>query len=303
MQKTRRRIIKNLAIYKFEKEIKLNKELVEQNIHVELTDLQSENFGFCELYEGTYLEENVQGYSILKVRHSKRKDIKDSTVEREYTRRMEKLSKEGTPFDLDQLLEEVNTDLIRTSEITTKSFMLVVDHVNQCIMVDATRNVAEDSLHLLHKVLKEDVQLEALLPEQAFMQKLLTGYVSNVNSIPDPMVQGYHVEMGYKTEVGKKAKSSNVIIKNEDICGEEVNKHLDSGKVVNKLEIDHDGIIFFKIDNTFFINSIKFEEALKYEEDTDSSASLNFLSEWQLKLPELSKMVSILETELSKVEI
>ena len=205
---------------------------------------------------------------------------------------------------MDQLLQEVNEDLIRTADITKKTFMLVIDHNNKKVMIDAPRNVAEEALQLLHTVLVEDIQFEVLMPDQAVMQKMLTSYVNKPLLVPEPVILGYHVEMGSKTEVGVKAKSSNVIIKNEAVeDNDEVKKHLASGKVVNKIQLDHDGVICANMDNTFFINAIKFEEALKYKEDTDISASLNFLAEWQQKLPEVSKFVVILENELENVSV
>lgn len=296
--------MKQLAIYKYEDvQLKVDVERVEFLKHKQLTDLQSVSSGFCELYEDVYVQNDVDGFTMLKIRQSKRSEPKPDTVEREFLRKQQKMTKDGLEVDLDVLLEEVNTELLRVQDIKTKDILVVIDHEKELVYVDAPRTLAEDVLYLVHDVLVEDVAFEVVMPEQAVMQKLLTKYLKDSVSIPEPMILGYHVEMGYPTQVGKKAKSSNVIVKGEDIDTDEVEKHLTSGKVVNKLELDNDAVVYFKVDNTMFISGIKFEEALKYKEDDDITASLNHLSEWQLKLPEISKLVSILIEEQELVEL
>lgn len=295
--------MKQLSMYQTEQEINLDYTSTESLRHVPLTELQMSKIGFVELYEDCLYTTNVENYSIFKVRHTKRKPVKQETIEYEYNNRIKKLAKQELSFDMDVVLQEVEDDLIRMSEQSSKDILVVFDHVNKRFMIDAPRTAAEDVLHFMKKIIvNEEYQFELVTSDPAMMQKLMTGYVLKEDTMPEPFVLGEYTELGLPAVIGGKPKTSKVIIKDEHSSCDEVKKHLLNNKLINKLELDADGVVFFNIDSTFMITKLAFEESLAYDENPELSLEENLLAHWNVIFPELSKDVNILLRELGKLE-
>lgn len=293
--------MKNLSLYKTEDTLTFDFTKVEENLHAPLTSLQSEKIGFVELFEGTYYTTNVEGYTIFKVAITKRKEPKQETVENEFTYRLAQNEKKGITVDLDMLLEEVNIDLNRTAEQTHKEVLVVFDHINKRFMIDAPRPIAEDAMSLLH-VLYEGATFEVIKTDPLYMQQLMTKYVVDEDTIPEPFCLAEYTELAEKVKVGaEKAKPSTILVKKEYSSCDEVQKHIACGKLVNKLELDYSGVLYFKVDTTFFINSVSFDQELKYSENEELTKEDNLTAHWLVALPEVSKAVNILLADLIKL--
>lgn len=212
---------------------------------------------------------------------------------------MKKLSRQETSFDMEVLLQEVNEDLTRMADQIHKEVTVVYDHTNFMFMIDAPRPVAEDCMSLLHN-LYENATFEVVMSDTHNMQKLMTSYVLRESVIPEPYCLGDHTELAPPCKIGDKPKPPTVIVKKEHSSCEEVKKHLLNNKRINKLEMDFDGQIFFKVDSTFFLSSLSFEESLKFKDNKDLSEEENNIAHWSVALPELSKAVTILLSDLNK---
>jgi DNA recombination-dependent growth factor C len=236
---------------------------------------------------------------------SKRKDINQDTLEKEFNTRMKRAEQQSVPFDMESCLQEVTDDLTRMSDIKSKGYLAVYDHKGKRCMIDAPRNVAEDVLQLLHNIIDVDDEcnqptFEVLLTDPFLVQPLLTSYCLKVDNIPEPLALDENVKLGLKCIAGGKPTSANITIKKEDLSSKEVLNHINNGKVVHSVGLDSDGVIFFTIDHTYFINGITYESDLKYKVDDSLSEEENLLGMYTPVLPELSKLVNLLESELVK---
>jgi hypothetical protein len=270
-----------------------------------LTELQSETIGFTPLYEDVLFNTLIEGYTVFKVTQAVRKVVKEEALEREFGVRLLKLEDQSIPVDMEQLLSEVDADLRRMSEITLASYLVVFDHYNKRFLIDGQRAKAELALQLVKQIIREDSEgdtpsFEVLMPEHFLMQKILTDYVLNPNSVPEPLVVDEMVKIGSKTIAGAKPKSANITVKAEDITSDEFTKHLTDRRAVHSLALDWDGCIYANVDHTLMISGIKFEGDLKYKEDLTLDAADDFTAEYTLILPEVSKFVNLLESELVK---
>ena len=74
--------MKQLSIYQTEKEqeVVFAVDDVFNLRHAPLTDLQEERIGFIELYEECYYNTNIEGYTVFKVRITKRKPVKADSI-------------------------------------------------------------------------------------------------------------------------------------------------------------------------------------------------------------------------------
>lgn len=298
--------MKNITIYKLteesNKEFTFDKDLIERNQWSQLTDLQQEKVGFVPVYEDVLVVDNIDNYIIMKIKHSKRDNIKPETLEREFQTRMRKLSREEIAFDMDQLLSEVHDDLTRMSNIKDKEYLVVYDIVNEQFLFDSVRNTAEDGVKLIRGLLPDDISVELYQKEAFILQNLLTSWVMDNKLIPDSIVLGEKINLGKKTEAGKAASSANIKITKEHAEAKEVLNHIVNNKVVHLINLDWDGIIYFDIDHTFKITGVKYEEQLDYEESVELDEEGNFIAEWQLKLNELSKLLNVLYSEIETKE-
>ena len=292
--------MKALSVYTTEDELKFDFPKVTENTWAPLTDLQSERTGLVEVFDGVYYTTLIEGYTIFNVRQSKRAAVKAEALENEFNYRVKKLSAQDIQVDMDVLLEEVNVDLTRMSNITTKDYLTVYDHKGKRFIVDAPRGKAEDVIHLMHNLFDESCQFEVLMTNPFLTQPLLTSYVTNQDNIPDPLALEDSIKLGVKCIAGKAPTAANIVIKKEDISSKEVINHITKGKVAHMLGMDWDGIIFFNIDHTFMISGVVYEGDLKYKQDMGIDQQDNFIAEYQQILPEVSKMLDILVSELDK---
>lgn len=290
--------MKKLSLYQGNGVVLFDFDKIESLKHTVLTELQSEKIGFIPLFDEELYSTQVKDYTVFKVRHTKRVEPKAETIEREFTSRTKKLARQELSFDMDEVLEEVNIDLMRTAEQKGNDFLAVYDHVQGMFMIDAPRNAAEDVMSLLHE-LYEDTTFEVVMTEPKYMQDLLTGYVVKQSTIPEPFALGEYVELAKPVKVGDKAGKSLVTVKEHPASCQEVINHLTQNKRINKIELDCDGILFPVIDTTFFISKLVLEGDMKLVVDKGLSEEENMIAHWSVLFPEVSKMINILLLDLT----
>ena len=257
------------------------------------------------MHDHTYYTNQVDGYTMFKVMISKRKDINQETLEKEFNTRMKRAEQQSVPFDMEACLQEVTDDLTRMSDIKSKAYLAVYDHQGRRFLIDAPRNTAEDVLQLLHNIIDVDDEcnqptFEVLMTDPFVVQPLLTDYCLKGDNIPEPLALEESVKLGLKCIAGKNATPANIVIKKEDVSSKEVLNHITNGKVVHSLGMDSDGIIFFTIDHTYFISGITYEADLKYKTDDTLSDEENLLGMYTPILPEISKLIDLLVSELDE---
>ncbi len=256
--------------------------------------------GFVDVYEGVPACTLMEGYSVFKVRETLRKEPKPASVERVFESRLDELKAQDQQVDMEQLLNDVYDDLVRVADITSKDYLVVFDHVGERFLVDGNRAKGEVCLEQMKTIIKEDADgntpnFEVHMPEPFIMEKLLTNYVLDADSVPEPMFVAERVKIGVKTLAGKKAKSPNITIVKEDVTAQEFSKHLTDKRTVHCLEVEYDGVVYANVDNTCMISGIKYDGELKYKTDESIDEQDNWLAEYQQILPELSKLVTLLQ--------
>jgi DNA recombination-dependent growth factor C len=294
-------IIKQLSIYTTEDEVVFDLTLIKQHLHKELSDLQMQGIGFVTLFgeEELYHTNLVKDFEIFNVGITTRSAVNAGAVEREYTSRIEKLSKLDQAFDMTQVLNEVNDDLTRMSAQSYKEIIVLFDYVNKRFMIDASRKDAEDVMGIVHN-LYTDARFEVMMHDTALMQKLLTSYVLRADVMPDPFVLSEYTELGSIASYGDKPKKTTITIKEQHSGSKEIKAHLINNKRVNKLEIDHDGVVYFKLDSTCFISAITFEEDLKYKASKELTEEESKIAHLSVAIPELVRIIDTINSELEK---
>lgn len=298
--------MKNISIYKTESEVvKFNLAETYTLKYTPLTSLQSETIGFTPIYDDVLYSTFVEGYTAFKVTQAKRKEIKPDALEREFNVRMAKHTEQSLPLDMDVLLSEVEEDLRRMSDITVASYLVVYDHKNNRFLIDGQRGKSEDCLTLVKQLIQDDAEgntpnFEVLMTEEFVMQVLLTQYVLKPDSVPEPLIVGEKIKIGAKTPAGKRPTAANITITKEDVTASEFTKHLTERRAVHSLELDNDGIIYATVDHTFMVSGVKYEGSLKYKENLLLDECDNWVAEYSQILPEISKLVNLLEKEVNK---
>jgi hypothetical protein len=121
--------MKNITVYKVqesnENKVKFDMEKMGSLVHTPLTDLQSVKIGFVPVVKDEMIIAGIANYTIFKLRATKRVAVKEDAIERELQHQIKKYEREETPYDLDVLCGEVEDTLTRTSNITSKDYLVV----------------------------------------------------------------------------------------------------------------------------------------------------------------------------------
>ena len=294
--------MKNLSVYKVlesnENQVKFDMEKMGSLIHVPLTDLQQSKIGFVPVVKDEMIIAGIADYTIFKLRASKRVAVKQDAIERELQHQIKKFEREDTPYDMDVICGEVTDMLTRTSNITSKDYLVIYDKVNDQFLFDCNTAVAQEGVSIILKSLSHEIDLALVETEPFILQKVLTSYLTDRKMLPDLMEVEEKVTLGTPTPAGKKPKGANITIKKEYLGSPEVLNHIKNNKVVHSLDIELDGGLFFNIDHRFNISGITYENHLDFEESSELSVEDNFVAEYTLKLAEISKVLNILYLEV-----
>lgn len=271
-----------------------------------LTQQQDASIGLVELFDGKTLQEIAipdNNTLALKIKHSVRKEPKQEVIDEEVETRL----KGGeTEEQISTIEGEVYLQAKRLAGVTHKTYMAFVNFGTNEILIDAPRNTADEGIaFILQNIIgnSSECEFELFKQEAVLMEKLLTQYVVKDSTVPEPFMLGEITKLGKKSEIDKAPKSPTVSISKEYCGSEEVLNHVKAGKYIKHLELDYDGIFLLQLDNTFFIKGLKFLEDLNFKPEEDTADSVNFMTEWTLKLPVVYTAVGILQGELDKVNI
>jgi DNA recombination-dependent growth factor C len=301
--------MKKLTIYKTKQEVELDLNLINNNTFTPLTSDQMDKVGFVPVFEGAMYTNMVDGYTLLKVKESVRKETKPATVEREMDKRVEASKDLTVPLDMEELLNTIISDLRSVADITNSEYLVAFDHKNKQVLVDAPEGKAHTCLKQVKKLIEgasiregedsAEVTFELYKPPFHVIQDILTEYVLDDSKLPNELVLEENIKIGTKTEVGATSGGEfQVHIKNQDVHSVDVTNHLDNTMRVHKLSMDWDGCIYFDLDHAFNITGIKYEAELKYKASEALDDQDNFVAEYALILPELSNLLNTLYSEI-----
>lgn len=243
----------------------------------------------------------MEGYNIFKVREAVRAEIKADSIESEFNHRLKKVSAQNIKVDMDGLLQQVEDDLTRMSNVAVKDYTVVWDQVNKRFMVDSPRGKGEVCMSLIHNIFEEEIQFEVIMPSAFFVQPLLTSYIEDKNALHEPFALDNKVTLGKRCVAGKNPTAATITIKNEDVSSKEILNHLAKNKVVHSIGLDYDGIVFFNLDHTFMFTAITYEADLKYKSNGALDPQDDFVAEFTPILPELSKVINLLVKDVDGV--
>lgn len=273
-------------------------------LYTPLTQQQDTSIGLVELFEGKTLQELAipdNNTLALKIKHSVRKEPKQEVIDAEVDTR---LKGDETEEQIATIEEEVYLQAKRLAGVTHKTYMAFVNFGTNEILIDAPRNTADEGIaFILQNIIgnSSECEFELFKQEAVLMEKLLTQYVIKSATLPEPFTLGNAVKMGDKSILDEKPTNPNINITKDPVYNQEILNHIKAGKYVKLLEVTYDGALDVKIDNTFYMSGITYDESFKA--DKSVADSVNFMTEYTDKLATIYAAVGILQGELDKVSI
>ena len=199
--------------------------------------------------------------------------------------------------------EQIKEDIIFT--LLPRAFSRITDtHAyinakeNIIVINSVSRGKAEDLLALLRKSLGTLPVISAN-PDMT-VDEHMTNWVkyndTHASLLDSDFTLGYEAHF---SSLGDGAAIATV--KNQDLCSDEVQAHLDADQYVTKLELDYDKSISFMLHDDLSIKRIKFADVIQEQNDDinsdDKLAKLD--ADFALMASELNRMINALHAEFS----
>ena len=293
--------MKNISVYETAGVVDFDLEKTESLQFTPISELQLSTIGLIPVFEDGNLYQQVGNYLGFRIRKETKAESKESDIERVINKRIDRLESQGiTDTDYGSLYEEVSQDFLRTAKISVKEFDIFYDFEGERFLCDAPRNTAEEGVSLLMELFS-DVEIKLYKTEPVLLQGLLTQWVAGEN-YPDKLELGEVVQLGEKSIAGKKPKSANIKINKMYAADDTVKNHIAEGNKVHLLEIGYDGVIYPKLDHTGMYTGVAYDGHLRIPEDKEVAPSVNYMSKFTVMLPEISSMLNMIDTELSKYQ-
>ena len=180
---------------------------------------------------------------------------------------------------------------------TRTDAMIDVEH-GLCIVDSSSKKSAEAVVSEIRQALGSFPALP--LNAEVAPRSVLTGWIAG-EPLPDGLALGEECEMKDAAEHGAVVKCQN-----QDLEGDEIAKHLESGKQVTRLALTLDDHVSFVLGEDLVIRKLKFLDGaidkLEGTENDDQRAELD--ARFALMAGELKRLFAVLEPalKLSKVE-
>ena len=204
-----------------------------------------------------------------------------------------------TKKDREEIKEDVIFDLLpRAFSRITDTHAYINAKENIVVINSASRGKAEDLLALLRKSLGT-LPVASISPDMA-VDELMTNWVKYNDT--HASLLGSDFSLGYEAHFSSLGDGGAIAtVKNQDLCSDEVQAHLDADQYVTKLELDYDKSISFMLHDDLSIKRIKFSDVTQEQnDDIDSDDKLAKLdTDFALMAGELNRMISALHAEFS----
>lgn len=297
--------MKQFTVYTFKGKMFFDEECVRNNTYRQLKDPeQSEELSltsFIPLYDETLLQQ-VGNYQIVKIHHTERKEPDKGVL----LENVDEYLEDHPNTDVLAAEEIVRRHLMKYTGLKQKESLVVIDNTTGKLIVAQDRNFGDVIIDKIRDVLSyksdyEDLELLSTCP--VITEKVLTRFVVKEECVPEPLALGEVINLGKPNEVDKRPKPANVKISKTYAAEGEVIEHTRNGKYVKLLELEWDGVIDFQVDTTLFIKGVKFKESMKVEKDDDVTDSVHFMTQMQVQLPEIIKIIDKLLNEVKSTTL
>ena len=267
------------------------------------TSTELSHFGWTSaLAKGAALTHESSGNILICAR--KEEKILPAPVVKDYVDdRVEQLESEqarsATKKEREQIKEDVVFELLpRAFSRITDTHAYINAKENIIVINSASRGKAEDLLALLRKSLGT-LPVASISPDMA-VDELMTNWVKYNDT--HASLLGSDFSLGYEAHFSSLGGGGAIAtVKNQDLCSDEVQAHLDADQYVTKLELDYDKSISFMLHDDLSIKRIKFSDVIQEQNnDIDSDDALARLdADFALMAGELNRMISALHAEFS----
>ncbi|SCC08194.1 recombination associated protein RdgC [Gilliamella bombicola] len=261
---------KNAIIYQLNNDTLLNKDAIENALKSHLFtpcgNLDTTKMGWVSPYHDNNDDAfiiDMQGHLLLRIK-KETKILPTPVIKQALLEKIDKqehaLSRKLTKNEKATLKDEVMIDLMPRAFSKYNHYWLWIDTQNKRIIVDCSSfKQAEDILAILRKELGS-LALTPLSIDKP-LEQIMTTWVKENLSFP-PFILGDQAEL-------KDPLEGNGIIncKNQEITGDEMRVHFDSGKWVTKIKIIDERGVSFIINNDLTFKRIKFDSIILDENE------------------------------------
>ncbi|MWN05240.1 recombination-associated protein RdgC [Gilliamella sp. Pas-s95] len=261
---------KNAIIYQLNNDTLLNKDAIENALKSHLFtpcgNLDTTKMGWVSPYHDNNDDAfiiDMQGHLLLRIK-KETKILPTPVIKQALLEKIDKqehaLSRKLTKNEKATLKDEVMIDLMPRAFSKYNHYWLWIDTQNKRIIVDCSSfKQAEDILAILRKELGS-LALTPLSIDKPLEQVMTTWVKENLNF--PPFILGDQAEL-------KDPLEGNGIIncKNQEITGDEMRVHFDSGKWVTKIKIIDERGVSFIVNNDLTFKRIKFDSIILDENE------------------------------------
>ncbi|NUF27798.1 recombination-associated protein RdgC [Gilliamella sp. ESL0254] len=261
---------KNAIIYQLNNDTLLNKDAIENALKSHLFtpcgNLDTTKMGWVSPYHDNNDDAfiiDMQGHLLLRIK-KETKILPTPVIKQALLEKIDKqehaLSRKLTKNEKATLKDEVMIDLMPRAFSKYNHYWLWIDTQNKRIIVDCSSfKQAEDILAILRKELGS-LALTPLSIDKP-LEQIMTTWVKENLSFP-PFILGDQAEL-------KDPLEGNGIIncKNQEITGDEMRVHFDSGKWVTKIKIIDERGVSFIVNNDLTFKRIKFDSIILDENE------------------------------------
>lgn len=274
---------------------------LQENEFTPCASTEFSHFGWTSaLSKGTALT-HESGGNILICARKEEKILPTPVIKDMVAERVDQLEAEqgrsATKKEREQFKEDIVFELLphAFSRITdTHAYINAKENI--IVINSASRGKAEDLLALLRKSLGV-LPVTSVSPDMT-VDEHMTNWVKYNDTYASLLDSDF--SLGYEARFNSIGDDGAIAtMKNQDLCSDEVQAHLDADQYVTKLELDYDKSMLFMLHDDLSIKRIKFADVIQ-EQNDDIDDKLDKLdADFALMAGELNRMINALHTEFS----
>jgi recombination associated protein RdgC len=207
-----------------------------------------------------------------------------------------------TKKEREQIKEDVIFNMLpRAFTRTVDTHAYINAEQNTIVVNSSSRGKAEDLLALLRKTLGT-LPVTNITPDTD-PDEVMTDWVFGLHCLEEsPHELGTLFSFGEEAHFNSIGdQSASAVVKNQDLCSEEVKAHLDADKYVTKIALEYDESMSFMLSDDLSIKRIKFFDVITEQNDDIDCDDINgkLTADFTLMAGELNRMIDDLFAEFS----